>query len=59
MIITLEITEDQAWDFSQYLKRIGYSEYRASAASEEEAYRMVDAGNAVRDAFARAGIVPR
>ena len=59
MQFTIELTEDQAWAFAHYLKRIGYSDYRARAASDAEAWRMHDAGDALRIALAEAGVNPR
>lgn len=59
MQFTIELTEDQAWALAQYLKRIGYTNYRAHAASDTEAWRMHDAGDALRIALAAAGVNPR
>ncbi|MGH8302035.1 MAG: DUF7706 family protein, partial [Steroidobacteraceae bacterium] len=43
----------------QFLKRVCYSDYRAHATSEAEAYRMVEAGERIREALAEAGYAPR
>ena len=59
MQFSIELTEDQAWALAQYLKRIAYSDYRAHAASETEAWQMSDAGDALRLALAEAGVNPR
>jgi hypothetical protein len=53
------LTDTQAWEFAQFLKRVCYSDYRAHATSEAEAYRMVEAGERIRDALAEAGYAPR
>ena len=59
MQFTIELTQDQAWALAQYLKRIGYTSYRAHASSDAEAWRMQDAGDALRIALANAGVNPR
>ncbi len=57
--LTLCLSEQEAWDFAQFLKRAGLSDYAANAADQDEAYRMLNAGEKVRDALAEAGIAPR
>ena len=57
--IRIELNPDQAWAFAQFLKRVGYSDYRPLAQNEEEAYEMQYAGELVRKAFAQSGIAPR
>lgn len=57
--ITVELTDQQAWDYAQFLKRVGFSEYKQNAADEDEAYRMVEAGEKIRQAFAESGYAPR
>ena len=59
MQFTINLTENQAWTLALYLKRIGFSDYRARAASDAEAWRMHDAGDALRLALAEAGVNPR
>jgi hypothetical protein len=59
MVLQVELPDDQAWAFAEFLKRAGYSDYRALAASEQEAYDMRDAGEKVRAALAEQGIAPR
>ena len=59
MQFTIELNEDQAWALAQYLKRIGYSEYRVQAANEVEAWQMFTAGEALRVALAASGVNPR
>ena len=53
------LTDAQAWEFAQFLKRVCYSDYRQHATSEAEAYRMVEAGERIREALAEAGYAPR
>ncbi len=57
--ITVTLTDAQAWEFAQFLKRICFSEYRNNATRDEEAYHMRDAGELVRQALAQAGYAPR
>lgn len=57
--LTLEFEEEQAWQFAQFFKRVGYSHYRELSSSDEEARTMVEAGERVRRALAEAGYAPR
>ena len=51
--------ENQAQAFAQFLKRVGFSNYRELAVSDEEAYEMNYAGSAIREALAEKGFNPR
>lgn len=57
--LTVPITEQQAWDLAQFLKRAGFSDFRSNAVDHDEAYRMIDAANRLRRALAEAGFAPR
>jgi hypothetical protein len=57
--ITVTLTEAQAWQFAQFLKRACFSDYRGHATSEAEAYQMIDAGEHIRRALAEQGYAPR
>jgi hypothetical protein len=57
--ITVVLTDAQAWEFAQFLKRVCFSDYRGHALSDEEAYHMVNAGERIRDALAEKGYSPR
>jgi hypothetical protein len=57
--ITVILTDAQAWQFAQFLKRACFSDYRSHATSEAEAYRMIDAGEHIRRALAEKGYAPR
>lgn len=57
--ITVALTDAQAWQFAQFLKRISFREYRTNAICENEAYLMRDAGELIRDALAEQGYAPR
>lgn len=64
--ITAELTEAEAWQFAQFLKRSGYSDYEEktvaslpSADRIECAYLMLYAGEKIRRALDEAGYNPR
>lgn len=57
--IEVTLSDAQAWEFAQFLKRVCYSDYRAHATSDAEAYRMVEAGECIRQALAQVGYAPR
>ncbi len=57
--ITVTLTDEQAWEFAQFLKRVCFSDYRDHATSDEEAYHMVNAGERIRRVLAEAGYAPR
>ena len=57
--IQVSLTDAQAWEFAQFLKRVCFSDYRSHATREQEAYTMVYAGEAIRSALAEAGYAPR
>ena len=57
--VVIELPEDEAWAFAQFLKRAGQSDYLRLAENEQEAYSMVDAGEALRKALSEAQCAPR
>lgn len=57
--LVAELTDQEAQDFAQFLKRVGFSDYRNNAADQDEAYRMLAAGEKIRRALAEAGYAPR
>ncbi|WP_027360528.1 DUF7706 family protein [Desulforegula conservatrix] len=59
MIITLDMTEQEAEVFSEFLKRMGLGDYQAKAQTTDEAYLMQDAGEKIRKALAEYGFSPR
>ena len=58
-VITVNLSTSQAWAFAQFLKRVGLSDYKALAASMEEAYNMLEAGDTIRTELRMAGYDPR
>jgi hypothetical protein len=57
--ITTELPSEAAWAFAEFLKRAGYSDYRALAANAQEAQDMQEAAEQLRKALAEQGIAPR
>ena len=57
--ITVTLTDAEAWQFAQFLKRACFSDYRSHATSEAEAYQMINAGERLRRALAEQGYAPR
>jgi hypothetical protein len=57
--ITVTLSDAQAWGFAQFLKRVCFSDYEQRAASEDEAYTMIDAGEKIREALREQGYAPR
>jgi hypothetical protein len=57
--INVTLTETQAWQLAQFLKRACFSDYRGHATSDDEAYQMIDAGERIRSALADKGYAPR
>lgn len=53
------LTDEQAWQFAQFLKRASLSDYRKLAASDDEARDMQEAGELIRSALTDAGYSPR
>jgi hypothetical protein len=56
--IHVTLTDEQAWELAQFLKRVYYSDYRQHTTGEAEAYRMVEAGERIRRALAEQGYAP-
>jgi hypothetical protein len=57
--ITVELSEAEAMAYAQFLKRVGWRDYRTNASSESEAYLMKDAGNKIQGALIEQGYAPR
>jgi hypothetical protein len=57
--LVAELTDQEAEDFAQFLKRVGFSDYRNNAVDLDEAYRMLAVGEKIRNALAEAGYAPR
>ena len=57
--LTVELTDAEAWNLAQCLKRVGFSDFRTNAQDDQEAYAMRDAADRVRVALAEVGYAPR
>lgn len=57
--ITVELTQEEAWLYAQFLKRVTYGDYKGCCAPEEDPYTMIYAGEKIRDALAHEGFSPR
>ena len=57
--VMLELSDAQAWNLAQFLKRVGWHEFRANAVDEDEAYAIREAVEEVQKALSNAGYKPR
>lgn len=55
----VQFFDQEAWDLAQFLKRVGYSDFRGNAVDDEEAYRMLAAAEKVRKNLVAIGYAPR
>jgi hypothetical protein len=58
-VLAVILSTQQAWAFAQFLKRVGLADYRALAVDVDEAYLMLEAGEAIRADLRLAGYAPR
>jgi len=58
-VITVILPDSQAWAFAQFLKRVGLEDYKGLAIDADEAYLMLDAGEAIRAELRAVGYAPR
>jgi len=61
MKLKVDLTEEQAWAFAQFLKRMGMDDYfmKSDPNSDTEQNQMYDAGEKIRKALSNAGYSPR
>ena len=57
--LAVDLTDAQAWTLAQFLKRVGFAEFRSNAQDDAEAYAMRDAADLVARALKDAGYAPR
>lgn len=57
--ITVELDDQEARAYAQFLKRVLLDDYKRRAKDEEEAYQMQDAGLKLQQALREAGYAPR
>lgn len=56
---SVELTEAQAWALAQFVKRTSHSDCVEKSTSENEAYTMFEAINAVMKGLDEEGVSPR
>lgn len=57
--LKVPLSDQEAWDLAQFLKRVGYAEFRSNAVDDEEAYRMQSAAEKIKSSLAAIGYSPR
>lgn len=57
--ITVELTDEQAWQLAQFIKRSTFDQFRANAMNDEEAYTMIAAIELVAESLREKGFAPR
>lgn len=57
--IQMNLTHDQAFALAQFVKRIGWSDWRSNAMDDTEAREIRSACDQLRRALAEAGYAPR
>lgn len=57
--VTLELTPQEALALAQFVKRVGWSEFRQNAVDDDEAYVIRDAVDRVASGLAQVGYAPR
>jgi hypothetical protein len=57
--INVTFTDAEAWQYAQFLKRVGFADYQEKAASQEGAYMMLAAGDKLREALREHEYSPR
>ena len=57
--VTVELTDQEAWDLAQFFKRVGFTDYRSNAIDDAEAFRTLAADEKVRKSLAECGYNPR
>lgn len=59
MNFQVELSDEQAWALAEFLKRVGYSDWRSLAVSDEEAWQMRQACDQLRKELTLQGYAPR
>ncbi|MDO8729544.1 MAG: hypothetical protein Q7K26_06750 [bacterium] len=57
--ITAQLSDEAAQALAQFLKRVGFVEWRQNSVNEEEAYLMREGCDTIAKALADAGYDPR
>jgi len=56
--LMVPLSEQEAWDLAQFLKRAGFADFRSNAIDDEEAYRMQAVAQKLRSNLATIGYNP-
>lgn len=59
MNLWIDLNQEEALALSQFLKRVGFSDFRSLAVSDEEAYDMQIAATKIAKTLAENGYNPR
>ncbi len=57
--VSFEVSEGEALALAQFVKRVGFAEWRQNAIDETEAYLMKDAFYKLQNGLADSGFSPR
>jgi hypothetical protein len=57
--LNVSLSEQEAWDLAQFLKRAGFADFRSNAVDDEEAFRMQNVAGKVRQSLNQLGYAPR
>lgn len=57
--VSMDLTDSQAWALAQFVKRVGWQEFRTCAVDDNEAYEIRSGVDALQKALANAGYAPR
>jgi hypothetical protein len=57
--VDIEVTIEQAKALAQFVKRIGFTEFKANAVDEKEAYLIRDGVSQLQNSLSRNGFSPR
>lgn len=59
LTLTLDASEEDLWALAQFIKRVGWQEFRSNAVDDAEAYQIRAGVDSLQRALARAGYAPR
>ncbi len=57
--LSVSLSEQEAWDLAQFLKRTGFVDFRSQAVDDDEAYRMMAVSEKLKSNLAAVSYVPR
>lgn len=58
-MISIDLTSEESEALAQFLKRVGFSDFRKLSTSDEEAYTMQSGAEKIRRFLAKDGFSPR